>query len=411
MREPKYAGGPEGRYLLLGATVTLVGLGLVMIWSASSAADFVHFGDGAYHVRKQAFAAVAGLVLMLFAERIDFRRVEQLAWPLWILSALGLAAVLAMGMAEGGSQSWLRVGPMNVQPSEYAKLAVLLLSASGLTRWARRKMTDRELVGYLALVLVPIVGLIMLQPDLGTTLALSAAFFFALMLGGVPKRHLALLAIAGVALACVAVFSDAERASRFFAFLDPWVDAQGDGYQTVQAFLAFGSGGIDGVGLGMSAQKFFYLPAAHTDFILAIIGEELGLLGSLGVVGAFGVFAYAGFRIAIGTRDPFGRLLAGGLTAMIVGQAVMNMAAVTALMPVTGIPLPLVSYGGSSLTFTMGCIGLLLSVSRHGAVGVKRRRKREGERSEDAVSVERRRDGRPHLSGIDGGRATERRRA
>lgn len=396
---------------MLGSTVALVVLGLVMIWSASSAADFVHFGDSAYHVKKQALSALAGIVLLLVAERIDYRKVERLGWLLWGASAAALTAVLGYGMAKGGSTSWLSLGFTNIQPSEYAKAAVVLLAASLMTAWGRRRLTERELAGRLAATIVPIVALIMLQPDLGTTIALSVAFYSVLLLGGLRKRLLALLAAVGTGLGAAAIFSNAERAARFFAFLNPWADPRGDGYQTIQAFLAFGSGGPAGVGLGMSGQKYFYLPAAHTDFILAIIGEELGLIGSLAVVGAFGVFAYAGFRIALATRDRFGRLLAGGLTAMIVAQAIMNMAAVTALMPVTGIPLPLVSFGGSSLTFTLACVGLVLSVSRHGSARRKKRPRAEEGTSEDALTAERGRDGRPRLSCVDGGRASRRKHA
>ncbi|MBE0477287.1 MAG: putative lipid II flippase FtsW [Coriobacteriia bacterium] len=411
MSERAYAGGPQGRYLLLGATVSLVVLGLVMIWSASSAADFVRLGDSAYHVKRQAASAAAGLVLMLVLERIDFHRLQRYSWVLWGASAAGLLAVLVSGIGKWGSTRWAVVGGLTIQPSEYAKAAVVMVTASLLTAWCAGRLADKDLFGRLALAVVPVVVLIMAQPDLGTTIALVAAVYLVLLLGGLRKRYLAAMGALGASLCTLAVFTNAERAARFVAFLDPWADPRGDGYQTIQAFLAFGSGGPTGVGLGMSDQKFFYLPAAHTDFILAIIGEELGLFGSLGVVGAFGVFAYAGFRIAMGTRDRFGRLLAGGLTAMIVAQAVMNMAAVTALMPVTGIPLPLVSYGGSSLTFTLLCVGVVLSVARRGCAGRGRRVRPEGERSHDALPAQRGRYRRARLPGTDGGRAAAGRRA
>jgi cell division protein FtsW len=201
---------------------------------------------------------------------------------------------------------------------------------------------------------------------------------------------------------------------RVWAFLDPWADPLGDGYQIIQSLYAFGSGGLFGVGLGLSRQKFFYLPAAHTDFIFAIIGEELGLVGAFAIVAAFGVFTFAGLRISAQAKDPFARLMAGGLTAMIVGQAIMNMAAVTGLMPITGIPLPLLSYGGSSLTFTLGCIGLILGAARFGgsAEGQVRLVRRASERGpQRASSADRGRDGGSHLSRVDGGRSSARRRA
>jgi cell division protein FtsW len=209
------------------------------------------------------------------------------------------------------------------------------------------------------------------------------------------------------------VFAKSYRASRFLAFLDPAKDPQGAGYQIIQARLALGSGGILGLGLGMSRQKYLYLPAAHTDFIFAIIGEELGLLGTGAVVLAFGVLCYAGVRIALSIQDCFGRLVAGGLTAMIVTQALINMASVTGLMPVTGVPLPLVSYGGSSLVFTLACVGLILAMTREPARAVARVRPRgiANEGSAGARTGERRGNGRARLSGVGGSRAGVGRRA
>ena len=254
--------------------------------------------------------------------------------------------------------------------------------------------------------------LVLLQPDLGTTLAIVVSVALVLYLGGIRLRWIGFAALGTVVLGAFAIWQEPYRAARFVAFLDPWKDAQGKGYQTVQALLAFGTGGIDGIGLGLSRQKFFYLPEAHTDFILAIIGEEVGLLGTLAIVLAFGVFAYAGFRIALSARDTFGRMLAGGLTAMIAAQAVMNMMAVTSLMPVTGKPLPFVSFGGSSMLFTMVCVGLILSVSRYGAARARSTREVPiDEESTGALPSERRRDSRAHLSRAVGGRGAVRRRA
>jgi cell division protein FtsW len=236
--------------------------------------------------------------------------------------------------------------------------------------------------------------------------------FVVLILGNIRTTWLLGISLSGIALGLIGIFSAGYRAQRFMAFLDPWADPQKGGYQTIQAMLAFGSGGLDGVGLGLSRQKFFYLPAAHTDFIFAIIGEELGLIGTLSVVLAFLLFAYAGTKIALGARDEFGKLLAGGLAGMIATQAIMNMMAVTGLMPVTGIPLPFVSSGGSSLTFTLVCVGLVLSVSSHGTRGVRPvRATGAGKENARARDDERGRNRWPHLSGIDGGRGTTRRRA
>jgi cell division protein FtsW len=307
---------------------------------------------------------------------------------------------------------WIDLGGVTVQPSEYAKLACVLVAAHLLTLRHSRKITGKEFWGRLALACGVVVVLVMAQPDMGTTVAILIAVYMVLLLGGVSWRLLTGVFVSGVGVAAMAIALAPYRAARFLAFLDPWADPQGNGYQSVQALLAFGSGGLDGVGLGMSRQKFFYLPAAHTDFIFAIIGEELGLVGTLATVGGFLVFAYAGVRIALGARDPFGRLVAGGVTSMIVTQAVLNMAAVTGLMPVTGIPMPLVSSGGSSLTFTLGCIGLLLSVSTYGTRGVRGLVQTAEERKPVRASLdERRGNRRAHLSRADGGRRAVRRRA
>jgi cell division protein FtsW len=211
-------------------------------------------------------------------------------------------------------------------------------------------------------VLVPF-AFVMLQPDMGTAMSILIAVFLVLVIAGLPWTYIAGTAgIAAVALPAL-IMLKSYRAQRFLSFLDPSSDPLGSGYQILQARLAFGSGGLLGLGLGMSRQKYLYLPAAHTDFIFAIIGEEFGLLGSAAVVTAFGLLGYAGIRLALACRDPYARLVTAGLTVMIVSQALINMGSVTGLMPVTGIPLPLVSYGGSSLIFTMGCIGLILGAA------------------------------------------------
>jgi cell division protein FtsW len=269
-----------------------------------------------------------------------------------------------------------------------------------------------DLLKIALIAIVPFV-LVMLQPDMGAAVSILVAVLFVLVLGGLPGKWIA--GIVGPVVAGLAVLIPLAiyRSDRIAAWLNPGKDPLGSGYQILQAGLALGSGGIVGLGLGMSRQKFFYLPAAHTDFIFAIIGEELGLLGALSVVVAFGVFCYAGVRIALAAKDPYARTVAGGLTITIVAQALLNMASVTGLMPVAGEPLPLVSYGGSSLLFTMGCVGLILAMTRVGARESSRVRQHasEHEGSASARSGERRGYGRPHLSGIDGGRAGVSRRS
>lgn len=406
------AGGSTARYLLLFAVLALLFGGLVMVYSASSVMDLVVHDDGMYHFKRQALWIGAGLVAMLVMSMIDYRVLRKVAWPYYFISLGGLLAVLAFGTEKWGAKRWLIVGGMTIQPSEYAKLACLLLTAVALADARVRGRMTHEQWTKLGLAVGAVMVLVMIQPDMGTTVSIAAAVFLVLVLGGVNGLLLSGVVGGGALLGALAIFTSDYRTARFFAFLDPWKDAQGDGYQTVQAIYAFASGGLGGTGLGMSRQKFFYLPAAHTDFIFAIIGEEFGLIGTLAVVAAFIVFAYAGFRIALGARDRLGRLLAGGITAMIVTQAIINMAAVTGLVPVTGIPMPLVSSGGSSMTFTLACVGIVLSVSTFGSRGVRLKRGPVKPKETSSAGLdERRRDRRTHLSGIDGGRRATRKRA
>jgi cell division protein FtsW len=411
MTKPGFAGGALARYLLLGAVIALTLFGLVMIFSASFVADYVKYHDSGYHVKRQVMWIAFGLVAMLALSRVDYHIVKKIAWPFLIIADGMLALVLSHGIGKWGATRWLYIGGVPLQPSEFAKLAVVLALAVLLADGRKRQAPFVEQAGWFALVLLPVVALIMLQPDMGTAMTVLVAAYVLVALGGIAGRYLIGIGASAAVAVPLMIKLEPYRMQRFTAFLDPWADPKKGGYQIIQALYAFGSGGLHGVGLGLSRQKYFYLPAAHTDFIFAIVGEELGLLGTLAVVAAFVLIAYAGIRIAVGARDRFGKLLAGGLTALIVMQAVMNMAAVTGVMPVTGITLPLVSYGGSSVIFTLGCIGLILSVSRH---GLKAERVRGGDRQEEtrvAGIAERRWNGRTHLSSIDGGRAPVRRRA
>lgn len=407
-----YAGGPLPRYLLLGSTAFLLLFGLVMVYSASSVSDLVNFQDGAYHFKRQLLFIAAGLICMVVARWYDYRRLRPLSWPLYGISVAGLVAVFAIGVGKWGATRWIDIGGFTIQPSEYAKLACILVTAILLCDLSAHKIDRRDFWGRLVVSVGIVLGLVMLQPDMGTAMSTAIAVFLVVALGGIEWTILGGTVVAGTAVAAGAIAVAPYRAARFLAFLNPWADPQGGGYQSIQAMLAFGSGGIAGVGLGMSRQKFFYLPAAHTDFIFAIIGEELGLLGTVAIVVAFAIFAYAGMRIALGARDPFGRLVAGGLTAMIVTQALMNMAAVTGLMPVTGITMPLVSYGGSSLTFKMLCVGIILSVSTYGARGVRAVSNRPTTKEPArARTDERRGNRRSHIPRVGGRSASARRRA
>jgi cell division protein FtsW len=403
----------SARYALLGSTLLLSLGGLLMIYSASSASDFARFKDSAYHLKPQAAFLIVGIAALWACSHLTPEFVRRLGWWVLIGSDAALLLVLAMGVGKYGATRWLDLGFTTLQPSEFAKLGCVLVVAEILAdRERRHRPIKDDLVKLLLVVGVPFL-LVMLQPDMGTAMSILMTVFFVLVLGGLQMRWV-LATAAGIAIAVPLLIVGRDyRTTRFLGFLDPYADPLGKGYQIIQAQLAFGSGGLLGLGLGLSRQKFSYLPAAHTDFIFAIIGEELGLLGTLTVVLAFGVMCYAGIRIALSIKDPYARLVAGGLTMMIVTAAVINMASVTGLMPVTGIPLPLVSYGGTSLLFTMGCIGLILAMTRGRDRASARQRPPvvEAEGNAGASTGKRRGDGRPHLSGIDGGRARPRRRA
>jgi cell division protein FtsW len=353
--------------LLLGVILLLVTLGVVMVLSASSVVAFEAYGNSYAVFKKQLVWAGVGVALMLAVSRVDYRRWRRLAAPLMVVTVLLLLwVVVHPGAVEvGGSTRWIEIGGgLRMQPSELAKLALLLFCADVLTRKAR-------LLGDLRHMLVPVLpallllgALVMLQPDLGTTLLLSAIAFGLLFLAGTPLRVLGTTTALGLAAGFQLIMSADYRRRRFLSFLDPGADPQNAGYHVIQSQLAFGSGGLFGVGLGASRQKWSYVPNAHTDFIFAIIGEELGLVGTLGVVGLFVVFAYAGVRIARRAPDPFGRYLAGGITIWIVVTAVVNMGAVVGSLPITGVPLPLVSFGGSSMLVLLTALGMLLNVAR-----------------------------------------------
>ncbi len=407
---------PVARYMLLGAVVLLCLGGLVMIYSASMGSDAVLYGDSAYHMKRQAIYLVLGLLAMALCSRMDMTFLRRISVGLWLTANAGLVAVLAIGLQKGGSVRALDVfGLTTVQPAEFAKIACVLMVADLLADRARHpRPWLPDDMGRLAWVIgVPFV-LVMMQPDMGSALSLLLPAFCILIIGGLEMRWVAAVGAAGALALPVILSLKPYRVARLLAYQNPNADATGGGYQIIQAMLAFGSGGLTGVGLGLSRQKFFYLPAAHTDFIFAIIGEELGLWGTLLVVALFGVLAWAGFRIALSAKDRFGGLLAGGLTAMIVTQALINMGSVTGVSPVAGEPLPLVSYGGTSLLFTLGCVGLILSVARQGrgkAASSGRVADGPDEEIDSASSGERRRNGRPRLSVVDGGRTSSRRRA
>ncbi len=350
-------------------TFGLVAFGLVMVYSATSASAALANGDPAYYLKRQAGYALLGLVLMLAASRTDYRLLRRLAPVLMVSSIALLLAVLVIGQAVNGARRWITLGPAVFQPSELAKLALAVWAAAYLTR-RRPPQSLGELWRPVGLLAGIVSVLLLAEPDLGTAITILVMLAAMLLVAGTPVRTVgAGLFIAG-AVSMVAVWFEPYRRARLFSFLNPWHDAQGAGYQTVQAMIGLGSGGIFGRGLGQSIEKANFLPEAHTDMIFAIIGEELGLVGATAVIVAYGAFAYFGLRIALGCRDPFGKRLAAGLTVLVCGQAAINLAAVLGLAPLTGIPLPFVSYGGSSLVVALVSVGILLNIA--GDAGAKR---------------------------------------
>ncbi len=348
--------------LLILVTLGLVAFGLVMVFSATSASATLGEGDPMRYLVKQGLYAVVGLVLLVLVSRIDYHALRPLAPVLLIGSFVACAAVLVAAPAINGAHRWFVLGPVSVQPAELAKVAVCIWTCAVL---ARRPVprTMGELMKPVGLVVCAFGALIVIEPDLGTTITLFLMVAGILLVSGIPLRLFALAGTFALGAGLLAIYMEPYRRDRIFSFLDPWKDAEGAGFQNVQAIIGMGSGGLTGEGIGQGIQKINFLPEAHTDMIFAVVGEELGLVGSLVVIAGFAIFAWAGFRVALACRDPFGKRLAAGLTTLVAGQAAINLAAVLGMAPLTGIPLPFVSYGGSSLVVLLCAVGVLLNIA------------------------------------------------
>ncbi len=354
-------------HLLVLVTLGLVAFGLVMVYSASSARALLSSDAPSYYLKRQAIYAVMGLVALVILSRFDFHRLRHATQPLLAVTFVLLVAVLAVGTAVNGARRWIPIGFMNFQPSELAKLVLALWTAALLARRPAPR-TLGELAKPIGVVVGLACALILIEPDLGTAIAIAIMVSAILVVSGTRLRLLTAAAGIATGIVLLAIWFEPYRRERIFSFLDPWHDPQGAGFQAVQSMIALGSGGVFGVGLGESVQKIYYLPEASTDMIFAIVGEELGLIGAMAVIAAFAVFAYAGFNIALHCRDPFGKRLAAGITALICGQAAVNVSAVMGIAPLTGIPLPFVSYGGSSLVVGLAAVGILLNIASNDAV-------------------------------------------
>jgi cell division protein FtsW len=354
-------------HLLVLVTLALVAFGLVMVYSATSAPAALARTDPMSYLKKQGVYALIGVALMMAVSRFDYRRLRLFAPALVLIALAGCLSVLVLGSRINGARRWIEVGPATFQPSELAKLAVAVWAAAYLCRRPAPR-TLRDLWRPIGILLGVFCLLILAEPDLGTAISLVLVLLAVLLISGTPMPTLAAGTGILAALGLIAIWFEPYRRARIFSFLDPWRDPQGAGFQTVQAMIGLGSGGLLGVGLGNGVQKINYLPEAHTDMIMAVIGEELGLLGVTAVISAYAVFAYAGLRVALTCTDPFGKRLAAGLVGLVCGQAVINLAAVLGLAPLTGIPLPFISYGGSSLVIALLSVGILLNIAgRHGA--------------------------------------------
>ncbi|MBA2293994.1 MAG: putative lipid II flippase FtsW, partial [Actinobacteria bacterium] len=333
----------EQRLLIL-VTLGLVAFGLVMVFSATSASATLGEGDPMKFLVKQGLYAVVGLVLLAVLSRVDYHALRPLAPILLVGSFVACAAVLLIGPAINGAHRWFVIGPVSIQPAEVAKLAVCVWVCAVLAR-RRVPRTMGELLKPVGLVVCAFGAVIVIEPDLGTTITLFLTVAGILLVSGIPLRLFVLAGGGAAAAGLLAIWMEPYRRERVFSFLDPWQDAEGAGFQNVQAVIGMGSGGLTGEGLGQGIQKVNFLPEAHTDMIFAVVGEELGLVGSAVVIAGFAIFAWAGFRVALACRDPFGKRLAAGVTTLVCGQAAVNLAAVLGMAPLTGIPLPFVSYG------------------------------------------------------------------
>ena len=356
--------GQLDSHILVLVTLGLTAFGLVMVYSATSAPAALGGGDPVFYLKREAIYAAIGVVLLVLGSRVDYRTLRCLAPPLMVTSLVLCCAVLVVGEQVNGARRWLGVGSLAFQPSELAKVSLAIWASAYLAR-RPAPQTLKELARPIGLTTGLFAALILLEPDLGTVISIGIVLAAILVVSGVPLRVLAGGGSIAVALGLAAIWFEPYRRARFFSFLDPGHDPQGVGYQTLQGIMGIGSGGILGTGIGQGVLKNNYLPEAHTDMIFATIGEELGLIGAALVLAAYCVFAYAGLRVALRCRDPFGKRLAAGLTTLVCGQALINLAAVLGLAPLTGITLPFVSYGGSSLVVSLAAAGVLLNIAGH----------------------------------------------
>ncbi len=358
------------RQLLLVIIATLLGIGIVAVYSASAMASEATYGGSLRFVLRHLVAIVCGLGLALACLLIPYQSLRRSARWLLLASILLLILVFLFGEEVGGARRWFHLGRWSLQPSEFAQLSLVLYLADVLAR--RSALLHDFWRGLLPPLLITglVAGMVLIQPDLGTAVAMGAVAFVLLIVAKARWPHL--LGVAAVATVALIVLISAKeyRLRRILAFVDPWKDPQGSGYQILQSYFSLASGGLFGVGVGNSLQKLFYLPSAHTDFIFAIIGEELGLVGTTAIIGLFALFVTCGFRIAMAIQDLFSKYLVCGLVGLLGFEAMVNIAVVTGLIPTKGLPLPLISYGGSSMVMNLVACALIVHASRAGERGI-----------------------------------------
>lgn len=356
----------EDRFLWI-VTLTLVGFGIIMIYNASSVIALKQHGAAGYFLFRQAIWAGIGITALYVVSRLHYRIWQKGVLIVTVMSLLALVMVLMprYGQEINGASRWIQLGPVSFQTSEFAKFGLVIYLAHYLTKGSEK--LGHFIGGLFPALFVVGVALVLIlqQPDLGTAVCLGLVAFSMLFIGGARFKHLSYMVLGSMPLLAYLILGTAYRRQRFLTYLDPWQDSSNTGFQITQSYLAFGSGGVSGVGLGAGNQKLFFLPHPHTDFIFSVIGEELGLIGSLAVMLGFVLLIWRGFALANHVSDPFGKYLAFGITLMIGVSALFNMGVATGLLPTKGLTLPLISYGGSSLVAYLMGIGILLSIARH----------------------------------------------
>jgi cell division protein FtsW len=366
---PSRRGTPD--FMLLIMTFALIAFGMLMVYSASSMSASLYFeGDSLHYVKRQAIAVALGLILMLFFMNLHYTKLKKWAVPLFIFVLILLFLVPFIGVDAKGARSWFSLGPLNLQPAEFAKLSMIIYLSALIHKKGDRFYEFKKGLLPTLIIVGLYCGLIMLQPDFGSTVVLASIAAIVILIGGANLKHFFGLSIAGTLLASLIVVipyltdNSNFRTNRISSFLDPWADTLGAGYQLTRSLMAFGHGGFSGTGFGQSVQKLGFLPAPHNDFIFSIIGEELGFIGSSLFLIFYLLFLWRGILISLRCKDSFGSLVGVGIMSMIGVQALINLGGVTNTIPLTGVTLPFISYGGSSVLVVMASIGIVLGLSR-----------------------------------------------